>query len=254
MRRLSCLLIVLLLCFGVAQAKTHHHRVPADDTVTDSATTVTPIATSDAPQPQAPLLDGNTASTLSSGTTDTGSEASHPLSLTPTDATPEKKPADDPLSFTNMFNILMRLILVLIIGYGLSLGYKRYLSGGFQGIGLAPGQRPQQRSLRILETIPLGQGRHVHLVSVGNRRYLVGATAQQIALLDEVTENTATVETAPAGEAAASKPLNPAFMETLAKFAAALEGTAGETPAAGHERSQPAPDSRAQRYRQGGQY
>jgi flagellar protein FliO/FliZ len=46
--------------------------------------------------------------------------------------------------------------------------------------------------LRVLDTLPVGQGRTIHLVALGDRVIAVGATAQQLTLLNELTEDEAT--------------------------------------------------------------
>jgi flagellar biogenesis protein FliO len=42
--------------------------------------------------------------------------------------------------------------------------------------------------LRVVDTLPVGQGRTIHLVAIGDRVIAVGATAQQLTLLNELTE------------------------------------------------------------------
>ncbi len=44
------------------------------------------------------------------------------------------------------------------------------------------------RTVRVLETASLGKGKAVHLVQVGTRRYLLGAGAEEVRLLGDVTE------------------------------------------------------------------
>jgi len=41
--------------------------------------------------------------------------------------------------------------------------------------------------LRVVDTLPVGQGRTIHLVALGERVIAVGATAQQLTLLNELT-------------------------------------------------------------------
>ena len=53
-------------------------------------------------------------------------------------------------------------------------------------------------AVRVVETIPLGPNRAVHLVAVGARRLLIGTTAQQVTLLEDVTGQVEEVEAAPA--------------------------------------------------------
>jgi len=67
------------------------------------------------------------------------------------------------------------------------------------------------RTLKVLETVALGQNRAVHLVSVADRTLLLGATAGQITLLCEVAQ--------PAGTEGEAAPVpQRAFAAVLARL------------------------------------
>lgn len=46
--------------------------------------------------------------------------------------------------------------------------------------------RPREKSLRLCETLPLGDKRFLAIVAVEGRRFLIGATSQSIGLLDRL--------------------------------------------------------------------
>ncbi|MGH9741683.1 MAG: flagellar biosynthetic protein FliO [Candidatus Acidiferrum sp.] len=46
--------------------------------------------------------------------------------------------------------------------------------------------RRRERSLRLCETLPLGEKRFLAVVQIEGRRFLIGATNQSIALLDRL--------------------------------------------------------------------
>ena len=77
------------------------------------------------------------------------------------------------LSFT------LKLALVLGLCYVTILGLKRFSSlRGPVGAG--------QRHIRVIDNLSLGANRGLHLVAVGSRRLLVGATSSQINVLTEL--------------------------------------------------------------------
>jgi flagellar biogenesis protein FliO len=49
--------------------------------------------------------------------------------------------------------------------------------------------RRRERSLRICETLPLGDKRFLAVVQIEGRRLLIGATNQSIAVLDRLDSN-----------------------------------------------------------------
>ena len=54
------------------------------------------------------------------------------------------------------------------------------------------GPRSVTGFLRIVDTLSISNGRTIHLVALGDRAIAVGATAQQLSLLNELTEDEAT--------------------------------------------------------------
>jgi flagellar biosynthetic protein FliO len=77
------------------------------------------------------------------------------------------------------FKMTISIILVIVLG-GLGL----YLSKRFlPRITNAPG-----KEIHVLETAYLGSKKAVHLVEVGNQRFLIGSTEERITTLADVTE------------------------------------------------------------------
>ncbi|MHB9025428.1 MAG: flagellar biosynthetic protein FliO [Armatimonadota bacterium] len=83
---------------------------------------------------------------------------------------------------------VLNLALVLAVAYLALLAVQKYYQGRLPGLpaSLLGGNRPR-RVMRIIESIPLGPTRHVHLVSVGDRCFLLATSAQQLSLLTEIT-------------------------------------------------------------------
>lgn len=112
-------------------------------------------------------------------------------------ATPAPLPTGQPaggsdLSAGAIFGLVSKLGLVLAMAYGAGLLLKR---ANHRSLA------PRGSGMKVVETIPLGQHRSLHVVSVGNRRLLVGATPQQIGLIGDVTRDLRTAapaDTAPA--------------------------------------------------------
>jgi len=115
-------------------------------------------------------------------------EASIPLYGKTAGATGSQVPQVTPVSILN--NILS-LALVLVLVYLGMLAWKKY--GGkrlnLPSLTGLTGASRQARSIRVLESASLGQGRGVHLITVGGRCLLVGATLQSITLLSDVTDD-----------------------------------------------------------------
>jgi len=72
--------------------------------------------------------------------------------------------------------------------------------------------RPVGRSLRVIETAPLGQQRAIHLVTVGQRTLLIAATQAQVVMLADVTGECPPVAEPP--------PRRPDFAATLSRLLA----------------------------------
>lgn len=71
--------------------------------------------------------------------------------------------------------------------------------------------------LRVLDTLAISNGRTIHLVALGRRVIVIGATAQQMAFLNELTVEEAD-EVRSRGEAPAEGPLTGFTAELLQSF------------------------------------
>jgi flagellar biogenesis protein FliO len=54
------------------------------------------------------------------------------------------------------------------------------------------GPRSTTGFLKVIDTLAVGNGRTIHLVALGDRVIAVGATTQQLTLLNELTDDEAT--------------------------------------------------------------
>lgn len=92
--------------------------------------------------------------------------------------------SDDYQGFTldagQIVSIAWRLALVVLI-IALSVAGLRWWGRR------AAGPRSVTGFLRVIDTLPIGNGRTIHLVALGSRVITVGATAQQISFLDGLT-------------------------------------------------------------------
>lgn len=87
-----------------------------------------------------------------------------------------------------LLDLSWKLGLVLILAYG-ALWLTRH--------GLSVRRGPAWRGLQVIETLSLGGQHRLHLVRVGRRVLLIGATAQQLSTLAQIEPS----ELAPIGEA-----------------------------------------------------
>lgn len=76
-----------------------------------------------------------------------------------------------------ILRLLAGLALILPLVYGLTLLYARRLMPGSQA-----------RAIRVIETVSLGPNRTISLIEVADRVLVVGATAQHISTLAELTD------------------------------------------------------------------
>ena len=83
-----------------------------------------------------------------------------------------------------VFSLLWRLALVLMV-LGICVAGLRWWSKRTSG------PRSSTGYLRIIDTLPFQGGRSVHLVAVGERVIVVGATAQQLSFLAELKDEDA---------------------------------------------------------------
>lgn len=91
----------------------------------------------------------------------------------------------------SILNNILSLALVLVLLYLGMLAWKKY-GGKRLNLPSLPGltgASRQARAIHVLESASLGQGRGVHLITVGGRCLLVGATLQSISLLSDVTDD-----------------------------------------------------------------
>jgi len=86
-----------------------------------------------------------------------------------------------------LWDVISKTALVLALLYG-TLWAVRRLNRGVEGTRGGP-------SIQVIHSAHLGPGRSVHLLGVGDRVILVGATSQQISLLTEMEQ--AWVQAAP---------------------------------------------------------
>lgn len=88
--------------------------------------------------------------------------------------------ADQPLDSDGLFylGVFIKLVAVLLLFVGGAVILRRWQSGR-PGGGLT-------RQLRVVESVRLSPRQALHLVEVGNRRLLIGATDQTIAFLSAV--------------------------------------------------------------------
>lgn len=114
-----------------------------------------------------------------------GISGSTTLATTATTATTEADSAAFTLGGGEIFSLIWRVALVLgvlaVCIVGLRWWSKR-----------ASGPRSTTGYLRIIDTLPIQGGRSVHLVAVGERVIVVGATAQQLSYLAELKDEEAT--------------------------------------------------------------
>ncbi|MDL1909787.1 flagellar biosynthetic protein FliO [Chloroflexi bacterium CFX6] len=103
-------------------------------------------------------------------------------------------PADDPLGSTPLYfaGVFAKLIGVLLLIVVCAVLFRRWMQPG--------AGRRSTRQLQLLETVRLSPKQTLHLISVGGRRLLIGATDQNVSLI-------APVETDPnAAEAGTPEP------------------------------------------------
>lgn len=129
--------------------------------------------------------------------------------------------------------LALKLAVVVLLIYATVWVLKRYL-------GRPAGPTPTGGTLRLLQSMPLAQNQFVHLVQVGDRVLVVGATPQQVTLLTEVRESAAVGELRLAAGEAATPP-GRSFGEHLADLGRADSGPAPRPAAAATERADQPP-------------
>ena len=76
------------------------------------------------------------------------------------------------------FSVFAKLIIVLLLIVGSSILFRRYLQPGASG--------RKTRQVQVVESVRLSPKQAVHLISVGGRQLLIGATDQNISLITAV--------------------------------------------------------------------
>lgn len=153
-----------------------------------------------------------------------------------------KQPKEQESLFGRIINNFFRLILVLLIAYIVMLVLKKYANGELVFNGHAPAgssQARQQRMIRVIESVSLGQGRSVALVAVGKQFLLIGVCGQQMTLLKDVTGEDGLAELA---ERVANAPGtgSTTFLNTLSRF---MPGPVVPTNTAQSSQQMPSPSN-----------
>jgi flagellar biosynthetic protein FliO len=86
-------------------------------------------------------------------------------------------------------SVVFYLILLTAMIWGVVWALKRY-GGKSSVLAALAGMRTSsgRGSMRILETLSLSQGRALHLIQIGEKILVVGATAQSVALIAEIAD------------------------------------------------------------------
>ncbi len=77
-----------------------------------------------------------------------------------------------------IWELVSKTALVVALLYGVLLFARKFSNGA--------GFAPSGAAISLLQSVHLGPGRSVHLVSVGGRTLLIGSTSQHVSLLSEV--------------------------------------------------------------------
>ena len=117
-----------------------------------------------------------------------------------------------------LFSLAWRLALVIVI-IAASIAGLRWWGKRTSG------PRSTTGFLRVLDTLAISNGRTIHLVALGDRVIAVGATAQQLTLLNELTED----EAAKVNEQTA-KPEEQPLSQFAAQLFEQMKRTTGRSP------------------------
>ncbi len=112
------------------------------------------------------------------------SEASGPAQIASPNWRESPQTPSQPQNLDNLHQNLVRQLIVMtlivaLFGGGLWWFVRKYSKGLLVGKG---------RFITILETIPLGPRKTVHLLEVGRKKLLIGSTPDSIRLLADLTE------------------------------------------------------------------
>jgi flagellar biogenesis protein FliO len=100
---------------------------------------------------------------------------------------PAERDYREPLGWTQVLLLAAKLILVIGLVYAVLAGLRwlRRLGTGQVGQRRSGDQNP---TIHVLETATLTPSRSLHLISVGEKTLLIGATDQQLSLLAELAD------------------------------------------------------------------
>ena len=101
------------------------------------------------------------------------------------DSTPTSDAMNDPILLVG--SVFLKLIVVVLLIIAAAWILRRVQSGSWKST---------PRQMKVIETTHLSPRRAIHLIQVGNRRLLIGATDQSLNLLAELDESLPT-ETIP---------------------------------------------------------
>ncbi len=80
-----------------------------------------------------------------------------------------------------MWRVIVTFIVVILIIYG------SYIASKYIGKGLS--KSSSSRYMRLIDQITLGQDRHIAIIQVSGKYFLVGITAGQIQVLSELEDD-----------------------------------------------------------------
>jgi flagellar biogenesis protein FliO len=134
-----------------------------------------------------------------------------PLSEASVDAQDPKMPGRT--SIRNViWNVASNLLLVLaLVGASLA-AWKKVRSG----LPSSPAQANE--SIKVGSTVALAPQRYLHLVTIGDRRLLVGSSAQQVTLIADLAAPAGSLVSEPAGAASRAEDEDDRFKHLLARL------------------------------------
>lgn len=106
---------------------------------------------------------------------------------------------------------LIGMVVVIVIVLGLAYWVTRWVAGGKKFH--LPGRSGKDDRLRVLAQIPIGKDQRIVIVQTGQRYFVLGATAQSISTVAELTEEEAAAWLQPPEDP--DKPQPPSFKESL---------------------------------------
>lgn len=97
------------------------------------------------------------------------------LSINRAGETPRDPLGSTPLYFAGAF---VKLVVVLLLIFASAIFARRWLQPGLHGKSV--------RQMRLMESVRLSPKQALHLVSVGDQQFLIGATDQNVTLISQV--------------------------------------------------------------------